>query len=57
MNWEEYWHLMGNSAHWAFEISVEFITAIPVYYFAKWRQRLHDKKYHGIDHKNDKTTL
>ena len=40
-------HLLTNPAHWVFEVITDFVFAVPVYYFGKWRVRAHDKKVHG----------
>lgn len=43
----EYIHLMGDGAHWAFELTGELVTAVLLYPFAKWRVRKHDEKHHA----------
>lgn len=48
---ETYLHLLGDSSHWLFELSVEAVTGIVLYPIgrrlaARWVAR-HDKEAHG----------
>jgi hypothetical protein len=46
----EYFHLLGNPAHWLFEFTVEGVTFLILTYPArKWIKR-HDKEHHAEKH-------
>jgi hypothetical protein len=61
MNWDEYLHLMTDTAHIAFELSWEVITGIIIYPIAKrfWERgkvravSRHDAKYHAGEHAHE----
>lgn len=50
---QEYFHLLTNAAHICFELTLELITGVIVYPFAKkiWEKAVikHDKEHHGHD--------
>lgn len=53
----EYFALLHDYPHWMFEITVEAITGILVYPFARWIwgrwQREHDRDVHGVHPASD----
>jgi hypothetical protein len=42
----EYLHLLTDPAHWAFELSVEFVTFSVGAFFGRFWLRAHDRKHH-----------
>lgn len=46
----EFLHLLGDPAHWAFELVADTVfTIVGGITFGRWWQKRHDEKHHGVD--------
>lgn len=47
--WSEYTMLLQDGAHWAFELTIEGITAAIGFVIGRYFLRRHDSKVHGTN--------